>query len=715
MATTHDFEGLWSEAVDRYIDSTSRTLSEQGLLKQLKSSKELEEQLVKDHLSFTSFRAKRSKITGRIKKAVKPFTVISAVASSAISLSPFAPASTIFGAVVFVIQAADGVSEAYDWIDELFNKLGDFTVRLEEYCKESMSPRLEKKVVQILGCLLDILARSEKTIKTGRWKKYAAALFLGADEVTKASFDRLAKLFEDEQRLISAITFATNQRMDKRIEEIDQAVRQTHRAATNAEIGVDAIQQSQRRDTILNWISSADFPSQQSDAINKRQEGTGQWFLDASEFNSWIRGSKQTLFCHGMPGAGKTIVAAMAINHLFRTIQSSANGVVYIYCDYKMRGEQNVPSLFAAILRQLVQAQQLIPDDVLRLHEDHSRERTTLSYDEIFATLRSTLKNYSTVHLVIDALDELLGRQDGTLSQLLAKIRDLQKDANLNLMITSRFIPELKEEFEHATKLEVRASNGDVRKFVADQIYQLPKCIRGDEELPSVVEDNIVKAADGMFLLACLSVDLLRDTTTKKQAKSTLERISKNFQGSKRRLAQVYDELYCKTIKRIGTQPSMKRALARNVLSWITYAERPLTVEELRHAVAVEFGDKYLDEDNMPDVEEITTVCAGLVVVNEANNIIRFVHYTTQEYFERIREKWNRGIKVKIASSCLTYLSFNAFRSGSCGSYEEFQNRLEQYKLLDYASRYWGQHARQQSGFLRYTDRDKSTIGSHTL
>ena len=140
------------------------------------------------------------------------------MASSAISLSPFAPASTIFGALLFVVQAAGGVSEAYDWIDQLFDKLGDFTVRLEEYCKDGISPNLATKVVQILDCLLEILARSEKAIKIGRWKKYAAVLFLGKDEKIKASFDKLSKLLESEQRLISAIAFATNQRMDKRIQ-----------------------------------------------------------------------------------------------------------------------------------------------------------------------------------------------------------------------------------------------------------------------------------------------------------------------------------------------------------------------------------------------------------------------------------------------------------------------------------------------------------------
>jgi ankyrin repeat protein len=156
----------------------------------------------------------------------------------------------------------------------------------------------------------------------------------------------------------------------------------------------------------------------------------------------------------------------------------------------------------------------------------------------------------------------------------------------------------------------------------------------------------------------------------------------------------VYDQAYDKAIERIESQPPKKSTLARNVLSWIPYVQRQLTTGELCHDLAVVLGEEDLDEDNLLDVEDIVSVCAGLVTVDEESNIIRLVHYTTQEYFERTREKWNPRAELEIASACLTYLSFHPFRSGSCPSNKEFESRLEQNAFLDYASRYWGQHAR---------------------
>lgn len=157
--------------------------------------------------------------------------------------------------------------------------------------------------------------------------------------------------------------------------------------------------------------------------------------------------------------------------------------------------------------------------------------------------------------------------------------------------------------------------------------------------------------------------------------------------------SKALDEAYDEAIKRVDGQLPDDSALAKSVLSWITYAQRPLSMGELRHALAVEVGEEELDPDNILDVEDVISVCAGLVIVDEESHIIRLVHYTTQEYFERIREGWNPTAQQEIVSTCLTYLSLDTFRSGSCSSDKGFESRLEQNVLLDYAARYWGRHA----------------------
>ena len=88
-----------------------------------------------------------------------------------------------------------------------------------------------------------------------------------------------------------------------------------------------------------------------------------------------------------------------------------------------------------------------------------------------------------------------------------------------------------------------------------------------------------------------------------------------------------------------GQKPGFKK-LATDVLSWITCAKRPLNTSELQHALAVKVGKPELDQEDFPQISEMVSVCAGLVTVDEESNIIRLVHYTTQEYFERTQAHW---------------------------------------------------------------------------
>jgi hypothetical protein len=83
------------------------------------------------------------------------------------------------------------------------------------------------------------------------------------------------------------------------------------------------------------------------------------------------------------------------------------------------------------------------------------------------------------------------------------------------------------------------------------------------------------------------------------------------------------DSAYKEAMERIQGQVADSQELAKQVLSWIACAKTPLTTLELRHALAVEIGEPELDEENLPEVEDMVSVCAGLVIVDEASNIIR--------------------------------------------------------------------------------------------
>jgi hypothetical protein len=161
--------------------------------------------------------------------------------------------------------------------------------------------------------------------------------------------------------------------------------------------------------------------------------------------------------------------------------------------------------------------------------------------------------------------------------------------------------------------------------------------------------------------------------------------------------SDAYDHAYKEAIERIEGQIIDSQELAKQVLAWITCAKRPLTTSEIQYALAVEVGESALDEENLPEIEDMVSVCAGLVTVDEESSIIRLVHYTTQEYFERTWKDWFPNAQRDIAKTCVTYLSFDAFGSGFCLTDKEFEARLQLNPLYDYAARNWGHHVRAAS------------------
>jgi hypothetical protein len=73
----------------------------------------------------------------------------------------------------------------------------------------------------------------------------------------------------------------------------------------------------------------------------------------------------------------------------------------------------------------------------------------------------------------------------------------------------------------------------------------------------------------------------------------------------------------------------------------------------------VEVGESELDEENLPEIENVVPRCDGLVTVDVESGIICLVHYTTQEYFERTLGIWFPIPHKDIMIILVTYLLFN--------------------------------------------------------
>jgi Cdc6-like AAA superfamily ATPase len=257
---------------------------------------------------------------------------------------------------------------------------------------------------------------------------------------------------------------------------------------------------SQECRTIADWLTPVDHGLQHSDYFNSRQPGTGQWLLDSVEFQTWLESDKQTLFCPGIPGAGKTILTSIVIEELTRRFSNDPTiGIAYIYCNFRRQDEQKIEDFLASLLKQLAKSQPSLPSIVKDLYSRHETKRTRPSLKELSDTLQIVTKSFSRVFVIIDALDECQEVSNGCRSKFLSEIFSLQTKCGSNIFATSRSLPDIIERFNNKMQLEIRASNQDVQRYLDGHMSQLPRCVLRSSELQDEIKAKIIKAVDGMY------------------------------------------------------------------------------------------------------------------------------------------------------------------------------------------------------------------------
>jgi len=204
------------------------------------------------------------------------------------------------------------------------------------------------------------------------------------------------------------------------------------------------------------------------------------------------------LFCPGILGAGKTILASIVVNDLNTRFLVDQNvGIAYLYCNFRRRDEQSAEDLLASLLKQLTQQQSSVPDNVKALYDQHRDKQTRPPFDEILRALHTVAAMYSQVFIVADALDEC-PVSDGCRTKFLTEIFKLQAKCGARLFATSRFNLEITEMFKRSMSLEIRASEEDVRRYLEGHMFILPTFVGRSSDLQEEIKTGVIKAVDGM-------------------------------------------------------------------------------------------------------------------------------------------------------------------------------------------------------------------------
>ena len=151
----------------------------------------------------------------------------------------------------------------------------------------------------------------------------------------------------------------------------------------------------------------------------------------------------------------------------------------------------------------------------------------------------------------------------------------------------------------------------------------------------------------------------------------------------------------------VKLQDGNRAKLAYRALALLTAAPTPLTAEAMCHALGLANVLDYkkrpsrLILEDIPNPESVIECCMGLIKIEPTTRVVTLAHYDIlQEMRERWVEIFGSDQTARLAETCIAYLLLDDFSGGPCHEMATLRGRLEEHPFLDYASHYWGYHAR---------------------
>ena len=236
---------------------------------------------------------------------------------------------------------------------------------------------------------------------------------------------------------------------------------------------------------IIQWLKKVDPESNHVAACKKREPSTGEWFVLSSEFSHWLL-PKRSLWLHGIPGAGKTVLCSTIIESVKSRCPRNA-ACLYFYFDFSDGQKKIVRNMLCSFLAQLCWDE--VPSQVRGLYERCQNGTREATDDQLIETLFEIANNGRLIYLIVDALDESSERE--ILLNVIQQI--MHSNCDINLLVTSRkehdIETELKGCVHHIVSMEDKRVDPDIE-------LHIHQCLHNDRDLckwDAAVKQEIVE------------------------------------------------------------------------------------------------------------------------------------------------------------------------------------------------------------------------------
>ncbi|KAF2117265.1 hypothetical protein BDV96DRAFT_571800 [Lophiotrema nucula] len=463
------------------------------------------------------------------------------------------------------------------------------------------------------------------------------------------------KRVREEARIAHFIESATAR-------EVELANRQLQER--NAKIG--------RRHRLVSLLPTVDYEAKHQRLIRLRQAGTNEWIQRHPSFTSWLTSPRSDCLCvYGIPGSGKSLLAASVSEHLMTISSSGSSAVCYYYCDYADASSLDLSHLVGSLVKQLLFQLPLaaFDEEFFKSCEETSSNAILIDRQK---GLPHLLAYFQSVYVVLDGIDELPMEGQESCLELIMQILQA-RGSNVRVYVTSRreerLIRSALETFR-TIDLIAESIGEDIALFVEaaiDSGFLQQNPVSRRPEVRQKIIEALVNGAEGMFLWVKFQLFDLREALTEAAIDDTL-----------RALPMGLDQTYAKIIKRIYNGPGgkLKIETMMDVFRWVLCARRPLRIEELEEAVALRPTDTNLHVERIATNagQNLVSACGNLINYDRTDRTVTFAHHTVQQYLCRSgpssRSFYHDAVhlhrkrtEIGIGEICIAYLCFSDFET----------------------------------------------------
>lgn len=460
---------------------------------------------------------------------------------------------------------------------------------------------------------------------------------------------------------------------------------------------------------IREWLAPTayDLPSGEfRKHLATHMAGTGSWITSDQTYETWINGTEDgLLWIQGVPGSGKSVVAASLIEQLR---QIEPNCIVLFFFFRQIIDANHKPQ---ALLRDWMH--QLLDTSPVLQHKlagyiDQRRSMDQMGMEDLWSDLRMAFSaSSSKIFCIADALDEMDQGHDSFITTLGRLGR--WRPEKVKVLMTSRPVPKLEPPLRALAAKRLRLQANQVDQDIATFVYRSLEKSTIPQDAWDKVTNAVPGRANGIFLYAKLAMDAFLEDGA--QLDEVLSRLPEDL-----------NVLYTTLLEEHARRSSISPQTQRLILQSVTHARRPLRLLELAEMVLQTSRETEGGIQTLKESKDLVRAACGPLLEILPDETVSVIHHSFTEYLKgttRYNTEFHPYPALEpgtthdeLARACLQYLLSGCLRSvkieaGPSKSYQwryapyeetgssEISRLVLKHPFARYAVTNWAYHVRQ--------------------